>query len=191
VVRDGVEMNRVWSLFLLAVLCSIPSVARAQSYAPPPPSDGALMGSWSGSGSSRRSQDDTRYWATVGTNIGIMAFSTAMAAIPPLTGSWASAGLPDEFKTAVIITGTVIGVVLPPIAVTLVGGALGGRGTLAMAIGGHAAGLLVPVVGPFIASAVGYDFSHREVVARDGYRSAPVGITLGLGPQGLILGGRF
>jgi hypothetical protein len=184
-------MKRFLPAFLLMITVSIPSVARAQSYAPPPPSDGSLMGSWSSNASSRRSQDDMRYWATVGTNIGIMALSTAMAAIPPLTGSWASAGLPDEFKTAVIITGTVIGVVLPPLAVTFVGGAMGGRGTLAMAIGGHAAGLLVPVVGPFIASAVGYDFSHREVVARDGYRSAPVGITLGLGPQGLILGGRF
>lgn len=172
-------------------LCAAVSAteARAQS-APPPPSDTALMGSWSGS-SGRRSQDDVRYWATVGTNIGIMTLSTAMIAIPPLTGSWASAGLPEEFKTAVIITGTVIGVVLPPIAVTLVGNSLGGRGTLAMAIGGHAAGLLVPVVGPFIASAVGYDFSHREVVARDGYRNAPVGITLGFNARGLFVGGTF
>ena len=132
----------LWTGAALGLALSLSAVeARAQS-APPPPSDAALMGSWSGS-SGRRSQDEVRYWATVGTNIGIMALSTAMIAIPPLTGSWASAGLPDEFKTAVIISRTVIGVVLPPLAVTLVGNSLGGRGTLAMAIGGHAAGLLV------------------------------------------------
>lgn len=159
-----------------------PSFAMAQSAAPPPPSDGALMGSWSSGASSRRSLDETRYWATIATNISVMTVSTLMMAIPPLTGSWASAGLPDEFKTAVIITGTALG---------LVGNALGGRGTVAMAIGGHAAGLLVPVVGPFIASAVGYDWSHREVVARDGYRSAPVGITLGVNARGLELRGWF
>lgn len=182
---------RLWTIAALGLSIAVSALdARAQS-APPPPSDSALMGSWSSGSSARRSQDEVRYWATIGTNIGIMTLSTAMIAIPPLTGSWASAGLPDEFKTAVIITGTVIGVVLPPLAVTLVGNSLGGRGTLAMAIGGHAAGLLVPVVGPFIASAVGYDFSHREVVARDGYRSAPVGITLGLDARGLFVGGYF
>jgi len=175
----------------LTISLIAPSFAMAQSAAPPPPSDGALMGSWSSGSSSRRSLDETRYWATIATNISVMTVSTLMMAIPPLTGSWASAGLPDEFKTAVIITGTALGLVGPPIAVTLVGNALGGRGTMAMAIGGHAAGLLVPVVGPFIASAVGYDWSHREVVARDGYRSAPVGITLGVNARGLELRGWF
>lgn len=177
--------------YLLAISLGAPSLALAQSAAPPPPSDGALMGSWSGGSSSRRSLDETRYWATIATNISVMTVSTVMMVVPPLTGSWASAGLPEEFKTAVIITGTVLGLAGPPIAVTLVGNALGGRGTMAMAIGGHAAGLLVPVVGPFIASAVGYDWSHREVVARDGYRNAPVGITLGVSGRGIELRGWF
>lgn len=177
--------------YLLAIALIAPTSALAQSAAPPPPSDGALMGSWTSGASARRSQDDVRYWATISTNIAIMTVSTVMVAVPPLTGSWASAGLSDDFKIATMVTGTVLGIVAPPLAVTFVGSALGGRGTLAMAIGGHAAGLLVPFVGPFIASAVGYDFSHREVVARDGYRTAPVGITLGVNARGLELRGWF
>jgi hypothetical protein len=130
-----------------------------------------LLGSRVQSNSSRE-RDDARLWAMVGANAGTTLVCYALALGPVLVLS--ATGRPlmasDTFAFAVMTSGAVLAWIVPPIAVTLVGNAMGGRGNFGMAFVGHLVGMAVPIVGPFAASAVGYEWAHRDTVSREGTR---------------------
>lgn len=136
----------------------------------PPARDAVLLGARASSESSR-ARDDARLWAMIGANVGTTLICYGLALGPTIALSlMGRSPSSDAFALAVMTSGAVLAWVVPPIAVTLVGNAIGGRGNFGMALVGHLVGMLVPIVGPFAGSAVGYEWAHRDTVAREGTR---------------------
>lgn len=122
--------------------------------------DTSVLGPSEGDSALRRERDTQRLWALIGVDVGSsLVFTFAFAA--PVLASPQSFSL--EAQIALIATGIGLSVIVPPLIVTGVGHAMGGRGNAQWALIGKLLGLMVPI-GGFAAGALGYEFSHRNAI---------------------------
>ncbi|MBL8680302.1 MAG: hypothetical protein JNK05_14090 [Myxococcales bacterium] len=188
----------------VAVQAEVPAVAQpVQPAQPMQPAQPAPLGAQAEANAWRAATQDNenttlRLVALFGTNFGATAVGYALWITPLVLHLTSYNRSISAGNLAMIITGATVSVFAPPIAVTLVGNAMGGRGSFALAFLANLFGPLVPAVGSFGAAAFAYEWSSRETKRREAAERAfslrptsNFSLALAPTPNGLSLGGTF